>query len=190
MNSPRMNRCSRLAVSALVLPLTLALAASLAGCGGASANNPTGITITGPTSATVDPSNAASFTATVAGGPTGAGVSWSLIGCSATSCGTLTNATATGVTYTAPTTVTTAFTVTLTAISTSDANVTAGSILSVPVNPSITTPAGALPGATFGAAYSTTLAGSGGITPYTWTISQGALPTGLALSSTGTLSGT
>ncbi|MGA7156932.1 MAG: NHL repeat-containing protein [Acidobacteriaceae bacterium] len=163
------------------------MTASLTGCGG-SANRPTGITISGPASATVDPSNSASFTATVAGGPTGAGVSWSLIGCTATSCGTLTNSTATGVTYTAPATVTTAFTVTLTASSTTDANVTAGTMLSVPVNPAITTTT--LPGATYDTAYTATLAGTGGISPYTWSVSLGTLPAGLALSSTGTLSGT
>jgi hypothetical protein len=63
-------------------------------------------------------------------------------------------------------------------------------MINVPVNPAITTPAGALPGATFGAAYTTPLAATGGIPPYTWTISQGALPAGLAISSTtGAISG-
>jgi hypothetical protein len=40
-----------------------------------------------------------------------------------------------------------------------------------------------------GTAYSTSLAASGGITPYTWTQTAGTLPTGLSLSS-GTISGT
>jgi len=42
-----------------------------------------------------------------------------------------------------------------------------------------------------GTAYSATLAGSGGMTPYTWSIVSGAVPTGLSLnSSNGTISGT
>lgn len=40
-----------------------------------------------------------------------------------------------------------------------------------------------------GAAYSVTLAASGGTTPYTWTVSSGSLPGGLSLSSSGLLSG-
>ena len=39
-------------------------------------------------------------------------------------------------------------------------------------------------------AYSTTLAGTGGTAPYSFSLASGALPTGLALGSTGTISGT
>jgi hypothetical protein len=127
---------------------------------------------------------------TVTGGPSDAGVTWALTGCTVSSCGTLSNVTLFGVTYTAPATVTTAFTVTLTATSTAKTSITGTVTLSVAVNPSLTTPAGALAGATFGTAYSTSLAGAGGIPPYTWTIAQGALPLGLTLSSSGTISGT
>ncbi|HWX65383.1 MAG TPA: putative Ig domain-containing protein [Rhodanobacter sp.] len=47
-----------------------------------------------------------------------------------------------------------------------------------------------LPGATAEVAYSQALTASGGTAPYTYTISSGALPVGLALNSGGTLSGT
>lgn len=47
-----------------------------------------------------------------------------------------------------------------------------------------------LPGGTVGVAYSQTLQGTGGVTPYTWAVSSGALPNGLTLSSSGTISGT
>jgi len=47
-----------------------------------------------------------------------------------------------------------------------------------------------LSGATVGAAYSQTLAATGGTTPYKWSISAGSLPAGLTLSSTGVISGT
>ncbi len=47
-----------------------------------------------------------------------------------------------------------------------------------------------VPSGQVGTAYSTTLAASGGTTPYSWTISSGALPAGLTLSTAGTISGT
>src|SRR5438876_4245512 len=47
-----------------------------------------------------------------------------------------------------------------------------------------------LPGGTVGSAYSATLSASGGTSPYSWSVSSGTLPTGLILSSSGTLSGT
>jgi hypothetical protein len=48
-----------------------------------------------------------------------------------------------------------------------------------------------LPNAVVGTAYSTTLAASGGTTPYAWSILSGALPAGLSLNaSTGVISGT
>jgi len=185
---PRRVLGKALALSASLL-LTLGIAA-LTGCGGQT-SLPTAISITGPASDTIDPGNSANFTAVVTGGPVNAGVGWSLSGCTVSACGALSNSTSTSVTYTAPTTVATAFTVSLTATSVGKSTVTQAVTLSVPINPAITTPAGALPGATFGAAYTASLTATGGITPYTWSISQGSLPTGLTLSSTtGAISGT
>jgi hypothetical protein len=68
---------------------------------------------------------------------------------------------------------------------------TASKALSITVAttaPKVTTTS--LPNATVNTAYSATLAGSGGTTPYTWKLTGGALPSGLSLSSTGTISGT
>jgi Putative Ig domain len=47
-----------------------------------------------------------------------------------------------------------------------------------------------VPSGLVGSSYSTTLAATGGTTPYSWDISSGALPAGLTLSSAGTISGT
>ncbi|GEM_PF-2479389 len=57
-----------------------------------------------------------------------------------------------------------------------------------PSPPVITTTT--LPNGTVGGAYSQTLAASGGLAPLTWSITAGALPAGLTLSSTGVISGT
>src|SRR5438128_1608960 len=47
-----------------------------------------------------------------------------------------------------------------------------------------------LPNASQSVAYSQGLTASGGTSPYSWSVSSGTLPTGLSLSSTGTISGT
>jgi hypothetical protein len=48
-----------------------------------------------------------------------------------------------------------------------------------------------LPGGTAGTAYSLTLAAVGGATPYTWSITAGALPSGVAINpATGGITGT
>jgi hypothetical protein len=47
-----------------------------------------------------------------------------------------------------------------------------------------------LPGATSGSAYSATLTATGGKTPYSWKLTSGALPAGLTLKSSGSISGT
>ena len=52
------------------------------------------------------------------------------------------------------------------------------------------TTASPLPNGVAGTAYSQTFAATGGISPYTWSVPQGGLQTGLALSGAGLLSGT
>ncbi|NLS27358.1 hypothetical protein S2M10_23530 [Sphingomonas sp. S2M10] len=56
--------------------------------------------------------------------------------------------------------------------------------------PTITIAPTTLTGATAGVAYSQSITASGGVAPYTYTVTAGALPAGLSLASGGTLSGT
>ncbi len=71
-------------------------------------------------------------------------------------------------------------------------SLTANKALSITVSPSIplsiTTPS--LAGGKTGANYSAALAASGGTNSYTWTLTDGSLPTGLTLSASGAISGT
>ena len=53
--------------------------------------------------------------------------------------------------------------------------------------PTVTTTS--LPSGTVGVAYSATLAASGGVTPYAWSLASGSLPAGVTLSSGGAISG-
>ena len=61
-------------------------------------------------------------------------------------------------------------------------------IAAAPTPPSITT--SALPNGTVNQAYGATLAATGGVTPYAWSVSAGALPGGLSLNPNGSISGT
>jgi hypothetical protein len=56
--------------------------------------------------------------------------------------------------------------------------------------PTLTIATTSVPGASTGKAYSATLQASGGVPPYQWSIASGSLPSGLSLSSSGTISGT
>ena len=55
---------------------------------------------------------------------------------------------------------------------------------------SLTVTTTSLPNGTVGTVYSATLKGSGGTTPYSWTLTAGTLPAGLSLSSSGAIRGT
>jgi uncharacterized protein (TIGR03437 family) len=57
------------------------------------------------------------------------------------------------------------------------------------IRPSVSVTTHALNDAAVGAPYADSLAAAGGVEPYTWSLFSGALPPGLALSSSGTISG-
>lgn len=149
--------------SSSILLLLLSLGCFLAflqGCAGtvlSTENSSPGITVS------VSPGNASvqtgvgtqNFTATVSNDAKNEGVTWAIsgTGCSGSSCGTLSNVTTTSVTYTAPTSVPSPATVTLTATSVADTTksssatitVTSTAVISVtiaPINPSVQTTIG------------------------------------------------
>jgi hypothetical protein len=173
------------------LPLFLLLVVGLVGCGGSS--KPVTVSINTPASTNIDPGDAVTLTVTVENDNAGTGVTWTMTGtgCTGAACGALSGNTSTSVTYTAPATVTTGFTVSITATSAKTPSVTNSVTLNIPTNPAITTALGALAGGQVGSSYNVTVVISGGVSPYTWTVKSGNLPTGLTLgSSTGTISGT
>ena len=69
-------------------------------------------------------------------------------------------------------------------------NVSASLPFTITVNPAPNITTTSLPAGTRTAAYSQTLAATGGTTPLTWTVSAGNLPTGLTLGANGVISGT
>lgn len=144
----------------------------------------------------LQPSGTMNFTASVSNdavpgpGSSTAGVAWSLN--PATGCGALSNSTTTGVTYTAP--ASGPCTVQLIATSNAD-NATTGTVgISVASSnpPVITTTQQDVPNGLINMPYGTYFSVSGGTGPYTFSVTSGSLPPGLAFSATnsGQLTGT
>jgi len=142
------------------------------------------IALTPNTAQTLEQSQTAAITAAVSNDPASMGVTWSLTGA-----GSLSGQTASAVTYTAPVSIGAASTATVTATSVSDGTKTSTLTINLVPPPSVTT--AALSSGTVSTAYATTtLAATGGVSPYTWSVTAGALPAGLAVSSAGAISGT
>ncbi len=177
---------SRLSRSALALTAALTVSILSSACGGgASAPPAIAVSVTPGAAQAIDQGQTLGISAAVANDSSNKGVTWSVTGG-----GTLSNQTATSVTYTAPATVAAATQVTVTAASVASTAATAGVAITVNPDPKVTS-AGALPAATTNTAYSATLAASGGAGALTWALASGsALPTGLTLSKTGVISGT
>ena len=175
----------------VLVGVLLFAACCLSGCGGkssisgsSSGSGPTSVSVSAA-AAFVDGLDSTTITASVANDSNSDGVTWTLNGV-----GTLSNMTSTSVTYTAPAAASISQSVTVTAVSVKETTKYSTATLTIPVSPAITTGSGALAGQV-GTTYSVQLVGSGGITPYTWTVASGyTLPAGLSLSTAGVLSGT
>ncbi len=165
--------------------IAMVAAFSISGCGGSS--KPPAVAVTASVT-TVDGTDTVKLTATVTNdkstGGTADGVSWSVSGG-----GTLSDTTTSSATYTAPAATSAAQTVTVTAASVADTTQTGSVTLTIPAKPAITAPSSTQLTGAVGAAYSLQLAGTGGIAPYTWTLTGGTLPTGWTLTTAGLLSG-
>jgi hypothetical protein len=103
--------------------------------------------------------------------------------------GTLTSTTTTA-TYTAPSNVTTAFTVTITAQSIAFTSETSSVTISIQPPKALKVTTTTLPGGVVNIAYpATTIQATGGVAPYTWQVTVGSLPAGLTLNSNGSITG-
>jgi len=179
------------------LSLCLILVMVLAGCGSAS-QPPIALTFPSGSAQAVDNGQSVTITVTGAGSQ---GVTWSLSGP-----GSLTNQTPTSVTYNAPAVGAVAKgmargasatsplissadpTATVTATSVANSTRSATVTISITPPPAITTTT--LPAGTEGAAYSQTIATSGGAGTLSLTVSTGSLPAGLGMDSSGHITGT
>ena len=138
------------------------------------------VTVT-PATATVSSAATAQFTALVSN-TSNVAVTWSA------SPGTISN---TGL-YTAPT-VSANTNATVTATSVADptrSGKSAVTITATSAPPPLSITTTSVSGATEGTAYSNLLSASGGKSPYTWTLTAGTIPPGIALQPAGSLSGT
>jgi hypothetical protein len=162
----------------------------LGGCGGNSAGSTPTIKLIPASAQDVDQGQSVSFTASVTDDTSNTGVSWKLTGpnCNGDSCGTFSNTTFAGVTYTAPTGLTTQITVTLTATARVNSTTTATTTINVVLPPTFTTLT--LPNGINGTVYTQALVVTGGVAPLNYTVVSGSLPMGLSLASSGTVQGT
>lgn len=163
------------------LLVTAILVVTIAGCG--SSSHPIAVSITQGASASLDNGQTKNLAVTVANDSKSAGVSWVL----SSGPGTLSGATTSSVVYNAPASGAAA-TATVTATSISDTTKSAAITLHIAPVPTIA--ASPVPGAGInGSAYTFAVPVSGGTAPLSWSISVGALPTGLTLGQNGTISG-
>ena len=168
--------------------LVLGLIACMIGAGCSSSSKPptpTGqITITGSSLPAGTVGTAYSYTIPASGGTPP--YAWSI------TTGTLPaglKLSSTGVISGTPTTAgTSSFTVQVTDSAAVPATATAS--FSLAIQAALTVTSLSPPVGTVGVSYSTTLAATGGVAPYTWSVTSGNLPAGLSLSSAGVISGT
>lgn len=168
--------------SLLIRAAALLWLATLAACShGGSSGPPTvgvgiGVALSAPSGTTlVTQGGTIQINATVSGDPNNAGVTWFLSGA-----GSIASSTTSQAVYQAPSGVVGATFATLSAISVTDPTKYSSVTLTVNGTPTILQPV--LFPANQNVAYTTYINASGGTAPYTWSVSSGTLPAGLALS--------
>jgi len=169
-------------------------AGAWSGCSSGSATPVLTIAASPTAQQTIDQGQSVSVTGTVGNDAANKGVTWSVSGasCNGNACGTLSataSASGTAITYNAPANVAANLAVTVTATAVSDPSKTAPINITVTPAPAVSTTSPV--GGTVGTAYSATLQETGGVAPFTWSISSGTLPAGLSLNAnTGAVTGT
>ncbi|HTS11010.1 MAG TPA: Ig domain-containing protein [Candidatus Limnocylindrales bacterium] len=191
--SDQLRSSRRTALSAGVAVVLLCSAALLLSSCKSSGGEPISIAIT-PASAQVDQGQTISFSANLSNDLFNQGVSWAVTGtnCVTTGCGTLSpSATSNPVTYTAPSGLSSSLSVTLTASAVANTGITKTATITVelPITFTTTSP---LPGGSNGVPYSQSIVVTGGVSPLKFSLAPGsaALPAGLTLNQTGTITGT
>jgi predicted secreted protein len=179
-------------VSCLLVLSALLLGISAVGCNGGS--TPASAAPTATVTVSLEPSGTQTMyegqtltvVATVNNDPSNKGVDWSLNGV-----GSLANQAANHVDYVAPGIVTSTTTVTITATSVADSRATAKLAITVGHSPALTISTTSLPNGSLTVPYATEISARGGVSPYTWSVSQGMLPSWASLdSASGIISGT
>jgi hypothetical protein len=169
------------------------LVMSACGGGGGGGSTPAppviSVSISPSTQSNIDQGQSVKFSATVENDSSAKGVTWSAsgTGLTGTAAGTFTSTTTSTATYNAPSPVAANLSITVTATSVADTTKSSSAAVIVIPPPSITTTT--LINATPNANYSAILQATGGVGALTWSLTGGALPTGLSLSSSGVISG-
>ncbi len=176
-------------------------------CGCRSSGGPSITVQITPPSGSVDQGQNLDFTANLANDLRGQGVTWTLSGSSCagltgagtSGCGNLSNVTTHSVTYTAPSGLSSSLSVTMTATAvantadTKTATITVEPPLKFAVTNAACGPAqgSQIPCASNGVPYSATIAVTGGVSPYTFTLvpGSGSLPAGLTMNQSGVING-
>jgi len=193
---PRLAILTRTGFAALAsLCLTLLL---LSGC--SSSGGPAIVVQITPASASVDQGQTLSFTANLTNDLRNQGVTWSLsgstcaglTGAGTSGCGDLSNVTTTAATYTAPSGLSGSLSVTLTATSLANATATKTATITVELPLTFGNTTGVLPNGSNGIPYTQSITVTGGVSPLKFSLApgSGALPAGLQLNQSGTITGT
>jgi hypothetical protein len=160
--------------------MAVAVATGLGACGGGSKGAATvgvgvGVALSAPSGTTlIAQGGTLEIDAAVSNDQNNAGVTWTLAGP-----GSASSSTTTAYVYLAPTGISGALTVTLTASSITDPTRSASVTITVNGTPIIVQPV--LFPANLNIAYGAYIGVAGGLAPYTWSVSSGTLPAGLAL---------
>jgi hypothetical protein len=176
----------RKTVSCLLVISALLLGIVAAGCNGGTSTPAITVSLQPSGNPAIGEGQTLTIVATVSNDASDKGVTWTLSGV-----GSLSNQTPNSVDYLAPANISSTATVTITATAVANTSVTAKVSITVNPAPALTIWTTSLPNGTLGLPYSTKLQAFGGVSPYTWSVSSGSLPSWANLdSASGIISGT